>query len=209
MRDLILIAASGLAREVMAMRQSQFRVVGVLDDDPTLHGTDIGGVPVLGGVELAAQLPGSFLVCVGAGSGRRRIVERLAESGIGDERFATLVDDFAAIADNSLIGAGTVILAGTVLTADVIVGRHVVIMPNCTLTHDDIVDDFATLAAGVSVGGVVHIGAEAYLGMNASIRQRTSVGAGATVGMGAVVLEDVPSEQVWAGVPAKELGVRL
>jgi len=209
MRDLILIAASGLAREVMAMRQSQFRVVGVLDDDPTLHGTDIGGVPVLGGVELAAQLPGSFLVCVGAGSGRRRIVERLAESGIGDERFATLVDDFAAIADNSLIGAGTVILAGTVLTADVIVGRHVVIMPNCTLTHDDIVDDFATLAAGVSVGGVVHIGAEAYLGMNASIRQRTSVGARATVGMGAVVLEDVPSEQVWAGVPAKELGVRL
>lgn len=209
MRDLILIAASGLAREVMAMRQSQFRVVGVLDDDPTLHGTDIGGVPVLGGVELAAQLPGSFLVCVGAGSGRRRIVERLAESGIGDERFATLVDDFAAIADNSLIGAGTVILTGTVLTADVIVGRHVVIMPNCTLTHDDIVDDFATLAAGVSVGGVVHIGAEAYLGMNASIRQRTSVGAGATVGMGAVVLEDVPSEQVWAGVPAKELGVRL
>jgi len=209
MRDLILIAASGLAREVMAMRQSQFRVVGVLDDDPTLHGTDIGGVPVLGGVELAAQLPGSFLVCVGAGSGRRRIVERLAESGIGDERFATLVDDFAAIADNSLIGAGTVILAGTVLTADVIVGRHVVIMPNCTLTHDDIVDDFATLAAGVSVGGMLHIGAEAYLGMNASIRQRTSVGAGATVGMGAVVLEDVPSEQVWAGVPAKELGVRL
>jgi len=209
MRDLILIAASGLAREVMAMRQSQFRVVGVLDDDPTLHGTDIGGVPVLGGVELAAQLPGSFLVCVGAGSGRRRIVERLAESGIGDERFATLVDDFAAIADNSLIGAGTVILTGTVLTADVIVGRHVVIMPNCTLTHDDIVDDFATLAAGVSVGGVVHIGAEAYLGMNASIRQRTSVGAGATVGMGAVVLEDVPSEQVWVGVPAKELGVRL
>lgn len=209
MRDLILIAASGLAREVMAMRQSQFRVVGVLDDDPTLHGTDIGGVPVLGGVELAAQLPGSFLVCVGAGSGRRRVVERLAESGIGDERFATLVDDFAAVADNSLIGSGTVILAGTVLTADVIVGRHVVIMPNCTLTHDDIVDDFATLAAGVSVGGVVHIGAEAYLGMNASIRQRTSVGTGSTVGMGAVVLEDVPSGQVWAGVPAKELGVRL
>jgi sugar O-acyltransferase (sialic acid O-acetyltransferase NeuD family) len=209
MRDLILIAASGLAREVMAMRQTQFRVVGVLDDDPTLHGTDIGGVQVLGGLELAAQLPGSFLVCVGAGSGRRRVVERLSELGIGSERFATLVDETVALSNNSFIGDGSVILAGTVLTADVIVGRHVVVMPNCTLTHDDIVDDFATLAAGVAVGGVVRIGTEAYLGMNASIRQRTSVGAGATVGMGAVVLEDVPSGQVWAGVPAKELGVRL
>jgi sugar O-acyltransferase (sialic acid O-acetyltransferase NeuD family) len=209
MRDLILIAASGLAREVLAMRQSQFRIIGVLDDDPTLHGTEIGGVQVLGGVDLAAQQPGSFLVCVGAGSGRRRVVDRLTQLGIGSERFATLVDETVALSDNSFIGDGSVILAGTVLTADVIVGRHVVVMPNCTLTHDDIVDDFATLAAGVAVGGVVRIGTEAYLGMNASIRQRVSVGAGATVGMGAVVLEDVPSGQVWAGVPAKELGVRL
>jgi sugar O-acyltransferase (sialic acid O-acetyltransferase NeuD family) len=209
MRDLILIAASGLAREVLAMRQSQFRIIGVLDDDPTLHGTEIGGVQVLGGVDLAAQQPGSLLVCVGAGSGRRRVVDRLTQLGIGSERFATLVDETVALSDNSFIGDGSVILAGTVLTADVIVGRHVVVMPNCTLTHDDIVDDFATLAAGVAVGGVVRIGAEAYLGMNASIRQRVSVGAGATVGMGAVVLEDVPSGQVWAGVPAKELGVRL
>jgi sugar O-acyltransferase (sialic acid O-acetyltransferase NeuD family) len=209
MRDLILIAASGLAREVLAMRQSQFRIIGVLDDDPTLHGTEIGGVQVLGGVDLAAQQPGSFVVCVGAGSGRRRVVDRLTKLGIGSERFATLVDETVALSDNSFIGDGSVILAGTVLTADVIVGRHVVVMPNCTLTHDDIVDDFATLAAGVAVGGVVRIGAEAYLGMNASIRQRVSVGAGATVGMGAVVLEDVPSGQVWAGVPAKELGVRL
>jgi sugar O-acyltransferase (sialic acid O-acetyltransferase NeuD family) len=209
MRDLILIAASGLAREVLAMRQSQFRIIGVLDDDPTLHGTEIGGVQVLGGVDLAAQQPGSFLVCVGAGSGRRRVVDRLTQLGIGSERFATLVDETVALSDDSFIGDGSVILAGTVLTADVIVGRHVVVMPNCTLTHDDIVDDFATLAAGVAVGGVVRIGTEAYLGMNASIRQRVSVGAGATVGMGAVVLEDVPSGQVWAGVPAKELGVRL
>jgi sugar O-acyltransferase (sialic acid O-acetyltransferase NeuD family) len=209
MRDLILIAASGLAREVLAMRQSQFRIIGVLDDDPTLHGTEIGGVQVLGGVDLAAKQPGSFLVCVGAGSGRRRVVDRLTQLGIGSERFATLVDETVALSDDSFIGDGSVILAGTVLTADVIVGRHVVVMPNCTLTHDDIVDDFATLAAGVAVGGVVRIGTEAYLGMNASIRQRVSVGAGATVGMGAVVLEDVPSGQVWAGVPAKELGVRL
>jgi sugar O-acyltransferase (sialic acid O-acetyltransferase NeuD family) len=209
MRDLILIAASGLAREVLAMRQSQFRIIGVLDDDPTLHGTEIGGVQVLGGIELAAQQPGSFLVCVGAGSGRRRVVDRLTQLGIGSERFATLVDETVALSNNSFIGDGSVILAGTVLTADVIVGRHVVVMPNCTLTHDDIVDDFATLAAGVAVGGVVRIGAAAYVGMNASIRQRVSVGAGATVGMGAVVLEDVPSGQVWAGVPAKELGVRL
>ncbi|CAM5403220.1 NeuD/PglB/VioB family sugar acetyltransferase [Leifsonia shinshuensis] len=209
MRDLVLIGASGLAREVMAMRQPGMRVIGVLDDDPGLHGHSIGGVEILGGLELAAQLPGALAVCVGGGAGRRAIVQRLTALGVGPERYATLVDDGARLSENSLVGAGTIILAGTVLTADVIVGRHVVVMPNCTLTHDDIVDDYATLAAGVAVGGVVRVGEAAYLGMNSSIRQRVSVGAGATIGMGAVVLTDVPAGQTWAGVPARELGVRL
>ncbi|WP_295122160.1 NeuD/PglB/VioB family sugar acetyltransferase [uncultured Leifsonia sp.] len=209
MRDLVLIGASGLAREVMAMRRVGTRVIGVLDDDTALHGHTIGGVEVFGGLELAAGLPGEFAVCVGAGAGRRRIVQRLASMGIGPERFPTLVDEAAHLSDNSLVGVGSIILAGCVLTADVVVGRHVVLMPNCTLTHDDIVDDYATFAAGVAVGGVARIGEAAYLGMNASVRQHVSIGAGATIGMGAVVLSDVPGGQTWAGVPARELGVRL
>ncbi|NEN04811.1 acetyltransferase [Diaminobutyricibacter tongyongensis] len=209
MKDLVLIGASGLAREVMAMEQSHHRVIGVLDDDPALHGHPIGGADVLGGIDLASELPGAIVVCVGSGAARRSIVSRLAALGVGSDRFATLVDESARISANSVVGHGTIILACSVLTSDVVVGRHVVVMPNCTLTHDDIVDDFATLAAGVTVGGVARIGEAAYLGMNASIRQKVSVGAGATIGMGAVVLTDVPEGQTWAGVPARELGVRL
>lgn len=191
------------------MQQSGHRVIGVLDDDPGLRGHPIGGAEVLGAIDLATELPGSIAVCVGSGSARRSIVSRLAALGVGPDRFTTLVDESARVSGNSHIGRGTIILASSVLTADVLVGRHVVIMPNCTLTHDDIVDDFATLAAGVAVGGVARIGEAAYLGMNASVRQKVSVGAGATVGMGAVVLTDVPEGQIWAGVPARELGVRL
>ena len=209
MKDLILIAASGLAREVLAMRQSEFRVVGVVDDDQTLHGSALGDAEIFGCIDRVVHLSASLLVCVGAGKGRRGIVERLAAHGVGPDRYATLADDSVHLPARSVVGHGTVILAGSVLTTDVMVGDHVVIMPNCTLTHDDIVDDFATLAAGVAVGGVVRIGEAAYLGMNSSIRQRVSVGAGATVGMGAAVLGDIPAGQTWAGVPARALGVRL
>ena len=79
-------------------------------------------------------------------------------------------------------------------------------MPNCTITHDDVIGDFATLAAGVALGGSVRIGAGAYLGMNASVRQGLAIGADSTVGMGSVVLADVPERQTWAGVPAQQLG---
>jgi acetyltransferase-like isoleucine patch superfamily enzyme len=106
---------------------------------------------------------------------------------------------------SSHILPGTILLDGVVVTADAAIGRHVVIMPNCTITHDDVVEDFATLAAGVSLGGSVRVGEAAYIGMNASVRQGLNVGVAATVGMGAVVLDDVPDGASWAGVPAHEI----
>ncbi len=54
----------------------------------------------------------------------------------------------------------------------------------------------------------MRIGEAAYIGMNASVRQGISIGARATVGMGAVVLNDVPPDETWAGVPARRLGER-
>jgi FlaA1/EpsC-like NDP-sugar epimerase len=36
--------------------------VGVLDDDPALHGQDVEGVPVLGPVDLVYELPEADLV---------------------------------------------------------------------------------------------------------------------------------------------------
>ena len=88
------------------------------------------------------------------------------------------------------------------LTASVTLGSHVVAMPGVTFTHDDVVADFATLAAGTSLGGGVRVGRGAYLGMNSSVREQTSIGSYATIGMGAAVLSDVPEGETWVGVPA-------
>ena len=66
-------------------------------------------------------------------------------------------------------------------------------------------EDFATIASGVSLGGGARIGLAAYLGAGALIREKRTVGAFALVGMGAVVTRDVPSREVWAGIPARHL----
>jgi acetyltransferase-like isoleucine patch superfamily enzyme len=81
----------------------------------------------------------------------------------------------------------------------------VVIMPNAVLTHDDELADYATLAAGVALGGTVTVGEAAYLGMNSAVRQGLRIGAHSTIGMGAAVLSHVPDDEIWAGVPARRL----
>ncbi len=212
MDELLLIAASGLAREVLAaVRESgRFDVIGILDDDAAKTGAIVDGVRILGPASDALHYPeAGVVVCVGSGAGRARIVARLAELGLPDRRYATIVDSLVRIPAGCWIGRGSVLLGHVTLTAGVTLGEHVVVMPGVTLTHDDVVEDFATFAAGVSLGGGVRIGRGAYLGMNASVREGASVGAGATIGMGAAVLADVPDDETWVGVPARVLRVGI
>jgi sugar O-acyltransferase (sialic acid O-acetyltransferase NeuD family) len=200
----LLVGASGLAREVLAAGIAG--VVGILDDDADLHTTEIAGVPVLGSVMQASSRTEALLVCVGRSQGRRGVVRRLRDAGVGERRYVSFVAGSVRMGPSSHVLPGTILLDGVVVTADVAVGRHVVVMPNCTITHDDVLEDFATLAAGVSLGGSVRLGEAAYIGMNASVRQGLRVGAASTIGMGSVVLDDVPDEATWAGVPAREIG---
>ena len=208
MDELLLIAASGLAREVLAAVRCTGRadVIGILDDDADKTGAIVDGVRILGPASDALYYPGAgVVVCVGSGIGRARIVNRLAALGFPDRRYATVVDSLVRIPDGCRIGRGSVLLGHVTLTAGVTLGDHVVVMPGVTLTHDDVVADFATFAAGVSLGGGVSIGRGAYLGMNASVREGSSIGAGATIGRGAAVLADVPDGETWVGVPARVL----
>lgn len=209
MTTLALLGAGGLAREVLAVPGlgTPYDEVVVLDDDRAMWGTELAGRPVLpGGLARVADLDDArLLLCAGSGVTRRRIAVRLLELGLRQPRFATVLHPSVQVPAGCSVGSGSILLAHTTLTADVRVGRHVVAMPGVTFTHDDVVEDFATLCAGVSLGGHVHVGEAAYVGMNACVRERRTVGAGAVLGMGAALICDLPPGRTWAGVPAHEI----
>lgn len=210
MRDLLIAGAGGLARETASAVAAinavgpQWTLRGFLDDDPTLHGTTVSGVPVIGPLDAVADHPDAALVvCIAnpRNPGVRGLVTR--RLGLPGDRYATIVHPSASVGTGCSVGPGSVILAQTVLTADVRVGAHVAVMPQVVLTHDDEVGDFATIASGVRVSGGVVIGAAAYLGTGALIRESLRIGARSIVGMGSVLLRDVPAGEVWAGNPAR------
>lgn len=205
MSSLLVVAASGLAREALAVvaLTGAFDDVRLVDDDPRLWGTHVMGHPVVGGLELVGEYGDhQVLVCAGRGSARWRLVDRLALRGVTPDRYATVVHPSSSLSEGCTVGPGSIVMAGVVMTVDVRVGSHVVLMPHVTLTHDDRVDDFATLCAGVTLGGGVHVGSGAYLGMSASVREGVTVGRDACLGMGAALVRDLPDEETWVGVPA-------
>lgn len=209
-RPLLLVGAGGFARETLELVAAvnrlapRWRVRGLLDDDPRLHGDEIHGVPVMGPSEAVHDHPDALVVaCVASPDDpfrRLRLTDRL---GLADERYATLVHPAAVVATSASLGAGSVVHATTVLTADVRLGAHVAVMPAVVLTHDDVVGRGVTFGAGARVAGGVTIEPGAYIGSGALLREGVVIGTGAVVGMGAVVTRPVPPGEIWAGVPAR------
>ena len=145
----------------------------------------VGGVPVIGPLELVHDHPAAFVVLT-TGRPDNYISRPLiaARLDLPDERYATIVHPTAAVGSTCTVGVGSVLLAHADLTADVVVGRHVAVMPQVVLPHDARIDDFATLASGVRVGGACHVAEGAYIGAGACLRESITVGPRALVGMG-------------------------
>lgn len=211
-RPLLLVGGGGLAREVLAairLLPEKWKPIGALDDDPSRHGADLDGVPVLGDTEMVRELTdAAVVVCVANArrpEGRLDVVRRL---NLPEERWATVIHPRASVPDGSVLGPGTVLLADAVVTTPLRIGAHVVAMPHVLITHDDEIADGVTFAGRASLGGAVNVGECAYLGQGCSVREMLSIGAGAVVGMGSVVLEDIPAGEVWAGVPARRIRER-
>lgn len=208
--DLIIVGAGGTSREIAGAvgdincDSRRWNLLGFLDDEPTKQGQLIDGLPVLGPIA-AAKYYASCQFIVGIANsldplGRKRIVERM---GLGVERFATMIHPSASISKHASIGAGTAILQNVVVTTNTVIGNHVLISQAVCMAHDDIVEDFVTIASGVVVSGYVCLRLGAYIGAGSILIPRVTVGRAALVGIGSVVMRDVPPEATVLGNPAR------
>ena len=181
--------------------------LGFLDDNREAWGREIHGVRVLGPLAMACDLPPDVRFVNGIGSERnfRRKDAIIATTGLGRDRFETIVHPTASVSRMSVLGAGVVVFQNATITSNVRVGDHVVVLPNAVISHDAAVGDYSILAAGVSLCGGVTVGRCCYLGTNASVRPNVTIGEGAMVGMGSVVLRDVAPTTVVVGSPARFL----
>src|SRR5215831_10382137 len=122
--NIVIVGAGGLGREVLAtitarnQVRKEWNVLGFLDSDRNLAGSEIGGVPVLGGDDWGKKNPDDsicFVCAVGNPRIRCQIVEKFSAMGC---QFASVLHPDVQVPDSVRVGVGTVIMAGTRFTTD-------------------------------------------------------------------------------------------
>lgn len=110
------------------------------------------------------------------------------------------------ISDDTFIGYGTQINVGSPLK----IGKHCMIAPLCIIAdaqHGFSSTDIPMKQQKCEYASIT-ICDDVWLGSNVVIVGGITIGTGAIIGAGAVVTRSVPEYEIWAGVPAKQIGKR-
>lgn len=186
-----------------AMSLARNRIVGFLDDEPSLSGRSIMGLPVLGRISAWRDLNIDALIpAIGVNSIRRDVVLREKTRGA---RILTVVHPRATVSASAQMGNGVVVFAGAVVNAEAAIGDNVIVNTGAIVEHDCRVGNHVHLAPGSSMGGDVTIGEGTFLGMGSRILPGVKIGDWCVVGAGAVVTKDVEDHATVVGVPARKL----
>ena len=121
------------------------------------------------------------------GDGKKEMIKHYGGVSIGNDVF---------------IGSNTCIVRGTI--DDTIISEGCKIDNLCHIAHNVILEKNVSLVAGSLIYGSVHIDENAYVA-SAIVKNQHYIGKNSTLGMGCVVITDVKSGKVVAGIPATEL----
>lgn len=200
----IVIIGTGEGRCVLeTCRDLGLAVAGFLDTKRPA-GERVNDSPVLGGDGLlddpAFVAAHRFAPSVGAGAKRLAYAARVEAGGGG---LATLVHPSNIVSPYAEIGAGSILLGKSVVNPNAVLGRCVLVDWDCTIGHDDRLQDGVFLAPGCHLGGRVVCEPESFLGLGVVVVPDARIGARSVVGAGSVVTGELPAEVVAVGNPAK------
>jgi len=216
-QQLAIYGSGGFAKEVAWLVQSSdpdqelYDIVGFIDDDVSRQGRSLNELPVFSFTYCREQFPGIAIIPgIGDPQSRQKVTEKFLNAGFGSLQMIHPGVEYSRWVE---MGPGALICAGNVLTTNIKLGKQVQINLNCTIGHDAILDDYATLAPGVHISGWVHLGKRVYVGTGAVIINGTRdapivLEDDVVVGAGAVVTKSVPAGLTVVGIPAKPLRSR-
>ena len=210
-KDIVVLGTSGTGYDVIdtleAINRIQpaWNILGFVDDNLALHGTEFYGYGILGGSELLLRPEyGEVAVVIAVANERNLLVRKTITERLQlpPERYPVICHPSCVISPKTQFGPGCIMLSGSATGGYAKIGSHVLVLQRSGIGHDAEVGDFVTICAQASVAAHTRIGEGAYIATGALLRPGIRVGAASKVGMGSVVLRNVPAGKTVFGNPA-------
>jgi UDP-perosamine 4-acetyltransferase len=138
--DVAIIGAGGHGRVVLDIIRAgkKYTAIGFLDADSSLAGKRVGGIPVLGAVNLLPRLRlqqkiRAAVVAIGDSRIRRSYAKLVEEAGL---ELLTVIHPSASVSPTASIGRNVVIAAGACVSADAKVADSVIVNTNAVVDHE-------------------------------------------------------------------------
>jgi acetyltransferase EpsM len=177
-------------------------------NDTMPAGTSLEGSPVLGSFADWKRQPDDMLFVAPLHKPKAMLERsrRILELGVPANRWATVVDPLAVVAEGVAPGAGSCIDCRAAIMPGARIGTHVAVRCGAVVSHDAEIEDFAFVGVNAVVCGYATVGTGAHVAPGAVIQERTRIGRYAVVGLGAVTVRDVPDYAIVVGNPGRVIG---
>ncbi len=190
--------------QMMICNQRNKQVSLIADDDVSKVNEEAAARVILG-KQLAdyQQNLYSIVIAIGTNSIRKKVAEQYKNWS-----FTSVIDETALIADDAVIGIGTVVMPRSVIHPAVRIGKHCIINTGAIVEHGCKIGDYSHISPGAVLTGNVQIGELVHVGANATVLPGIVIGDNAIIGAGAVVTKNVAAGSVMVGNPAKPMKKR-
>lgn len=185
---------------------SEFEVIGILDDDLTKVGQELWGIKVLGQIKdleaiLTLHKEIGIVISIANPFVKEKIIKSLSQ--YSNIVFPNLIHKKTWISDNVKFGIGNIIYPGTSINYETSINNFVTINMNASLGHNCRLNDYVTISPGVNLAGFTNVGNTTFIGIGACVIQGIEIGNSSTVGAGAVIISDIPDGCTVVGNPGK------
>jgi sugar O-acyltransferase (sialic acid O-acetyltransferase NeuD family) len=209
MKQLLILGAGGLGREVLAWaRQSEghgvdWAIKGFLDDNAQALSGFRTPAPWIGTIRDHQPSEDEVFICaVGNPAIKRRCYEIIEARG---GHFISLIHRTAILGDSVELSPGVILCPYSIVSGYSSLGKGVIVNLHASVDHDASVGDWSQINCHCDVTANARIGREVWLSSHVTVAPGVSVGDGAYLGVGAAVLRNVePGTKVF-GVPARRI----
>ena len=199
MRRLVIIGASGHGKVIADIaKKLGYSEIVFLDDDESVH--ECSGYPVLGRSSEVGTIEADVIVGIGNAGVRERI-----QKSISNEKLTTLIHPDAVIAEDVVVGKGTVIMAGAVVNPGARIGKGCIVNTCSSVDHDCNVGNYVHIAVGSHLCGTVTVGNSTWVGAGAIVSNNVGICSDCMIGAGAVIVKNIDLAGTYIGNPARKI----